>query len=82
MVYITPFLVQISNQAEYEQLRDNGVAPSLGHSCVFHEYVAGDAKKIVISDQMGVKQEVNYTYLGLNYVLAANLSKGRLLVEV
>jgi hypothetical protein len=76
------FLQLWPSQVEYEQLRDNGVVPSLGHSCVFHDYVAGDATKIMISDQMGVSQEVMYPYLGLGYVLAANLSKGRLLVVI
>lgn len=67
------------SEEEYKDLRDSGVEPTLGHSCVFQAYVVGDPSKIVVSDQMGVAHEVKYPYFGLTFVMAGNLSKARLL---
>lgn len=64
------------SEEEYRELRDNRIKPSLGHSCVFHKYK--DSNTIVISDQMELAYEVTYPFLGLRYVLAANLSRARL----
>jgi hypothetical protein len=67
-----------STQADYEEFRDTGAVPGLGHSPVFGGYVPGDPKKILISDQIGLLREVRYPLFGLGYVIAANLGKAKL----
>lgn len=47
---------------------------------MFHEYVAGNDTKIINSDQMGVKREITYFFLEINYVI--KLIEGRLLKTV
>jgi len=66
------------NEAEYQDLRDNGTDVGLGHSCVFRSYVEGDATRITVADNMNILHEIPYGYLGLRFVMAANLAKGRL----
>ena len=56
--------------------------PHSGHSCVFIEYVPGEPTRIVVSDQMGITRHLNYPYLGFKYVLAANLSRARLVTSI
>lgn len=68
-----------SSETEYQDLRDKGAIPSLGHSCVFHSYVQGNPARIVASDQLGLAREITYPAFGLKYVIAANLSKARLM---
>lgn len=66
------------DEAEFNELRDNGTVPSLGHSCVFQGYVSGSPDRLTVSDQMGVAREVRYPLFGLKFVIAGNLSKAKL----
>jgi hypothetical protein len=68
-----------ADEAEYEALRDRGEPAFLGHSCVFNGYVQGDATRILVSDQIGIARAIRYPWLGLQYVIAGNLSKARIL---
>ena len=67
-----------STEAEYKDLRDHAVIPTLGHSCVFGGYVPGNPTRILVSDQTGILQERTYPYFGLRYVIGANLAKAKL----
>jgi hypothetical protein len=72
------FLQLYSTERDFKDLRDTGAIPSLGHSCVFMAYDPNDPKRIVVSDSLGMSHTVVYPYIGLKYVIAANLSKARL----
>lgn len=67
------------SRQEYEDLRDKGEQPGLGHSCIFERYVQGDPVRIVVTDNGGNSHQLRYGWLGLRYVIAANLSKARFL---
>lgn len=67
------------DEATYDGLRDGGINPNIGHSCIFLGYVAGSPSKITISDQQAPSREVAYPLFGLRYVIAGNLSKAKLM---
>jgi hypothetical protein len=66
-------------EAAFQDLRDSGTNPNIGHSCIFLGYVGGAPNRILIADQTAPSREVAYPLYGLRYIIAGNLSKAKLM---
>ena len=68
------------DKAYYDRLRGGGVGDPnfIGHSCIFLGYT--DNRNIIrVADQHNRDTTIGYGYLGLHYIIAANLSQAAIL---
>lgn len=73
------FLQLWSDEFTYHRVRDVGGTREFGHSCIFRRYEPGNTTQIVVSDQGGLENTITYPYLGLDYVIGANLRNAELI---
>jgi hypothetical protein len=76
------FLQLWQDEAAFLSVRDEAALEVFGHSPVFEAYVPNEPKKIVVTDQTGIRRTVTYPMYGCTYVIGGNVQKGKLLVAV